>query len=106
MISYSFRLYPNRVEEFGLERSLELCRRGYNFLLEKLRAENMGRGQIQHEVVELKKARPEFKGVYSKALQMEPYRLFSNLRSLTQLKKKGKKVGALRFKGKDWFKTF
>ena len=106
LMSYEFRMYPNRVEAFGLGRSLELCRQAYNFLLEKLRAENKSRNQIQHEIVELKKARPEFKGVYSKALQMEPYRLFSNLRSLTQLKKKGKKVGALRFKGKDWFKTF
>ncbi|MBI4210097.1 MAG: IS200/IS605 family element transposase accessory protein TnpB, partial [Candidatus Diapherotrites archaeon] len=44
--------------------------------------------------------------VYSKALQPECDRLFSNLRSLKALKKKGRKVGALRFKGKDWFKTF
>jgi putative transposase len=31
--------------------------------------------------------------------------LFSNLKSLSQLKKKGNKVGKLRFKGRDWFKT-
>lgn len=99
-------MYPNRVQALGLERSLELCRKAYNFLLEKLRAGNMNRSQVQHGVVELKKASPEFNGVYSKALQMESYRLFSNLRSLGQLKKKGKRVGVLRFKGKDWFKTF
>jgi putative transposase len=46
------------------------------------------------------------KQVYSKVLQHEVYRLFSNLRALAQLKKKGKKVGRLRFKGKGWFKTF
>ncbi|MBI2673399.1 transposase, partial [Candidatus Woesearchaeota archaeon] len=43
---------------------------------------------------------------YSKVLQYENYRLFSNLRSLSRLKKKGKKIGRLRFKGKEWFKTF
>ena len=35
-----------------------------------------------------------------------PYKLFSNLRSLSELKKNGSKVGRLRFKGKGWFKTF
>ncbi len=99
-------MYPNEVQALGLESSLELCRRAYNFLLEKLRAGNGSRSGIQHEVVELKKTKPEFHAVYSKALQMEPYRLFSNLRSLGKLKKNGKKVGLLRFKGKDWFKTF
>ena len=44
--------------------------------------------------------------IHSKVLQMENQRLFSNLSSLVQLKKKGRKVGRLRFKGKNWFKTF
>src|SRR3989338_9291715 len=44
--------------------------------------------------------------VHSKVLQMENQRLFSNLSSLSAVKKKGKKVGRLRFKGKNWFKTF
>ncbi len=83
------------VEKSGLGRSLELCRRTYNFLLEKLREGNKSRSDIQHWVVELKKQNPEFGGVYSKALQMEPHRLFSNMRSLKQLKKNGKKVGRL-----------
>lgn len=34
------------------------------------------------------------------------YQLCSNLKALSQLKKNGKKVGRLRFKGKGWFKTF
>jgi putative transposase len=37
---------------------------------------------------------------------MENQRLFSNLSSLSKLKTKGHKVGRLRFKGKNWFKTF
>ncbi|MBI4210168.1 MAG: IS200/IS605 family element transposase accessory protein TnpB [Candidatus Diapherotrites archaeon] len=110
MLSYVFRLYPNRVQALGLGRSLELCRQAYNFLLEKLNQQSLSGkndvGVVKHSIVELKNARPEFNEVYSKALQPECDRLFSNLRSLRQLKKNGKKVGALRFKGKDWFKTF
>lgn len=56
--------------------------------------------------MELKKEHPDLLNVYSKTLQYENYRLFSNLRALSQLKKNGKKVGRLRFKGKHWFKTF
>mgnify|MGYP001616392474 CR=1 FL=1 len=105
-MSYVFRLYPNKIGRLCLGRSLELCRLAYNFLLEKLREGKYSRNEIQHMVVGLKKTRLEFNGVYSKALQMEPYRLFSNLRSLKELKKNGRKVGRMRFKGKDWFKTF
>ena len=54
----------------------------------------------------LKEKCPELKEVHSKVLQHEVYRLFSNLRALAQLKKNGKRVGRLRFKGKGWFKTF
>ncbi len=46
------------------------------------------------------------KNVYSKVLQHENYRLFSNLRSLAQRKKSGKKAGRLRFKNRHSFKTF
>jgi putative transposase len=54
----------------------------------------------------LKEKYPELKEVHSKVLQHEVYGLFSNLRALAQLKKNGKRVGRLRFKGKGWFKTF
>lgn len=110
MLSYEFRLYPNSVGRFGLVRSLEFCRRTYNFLLGKLNQQSLAGkidvGAIKHSIVELKYLKPEFNEVYSKALQPECDRLFSNLRSLRALKRKGKKVGALRFKGRDWFKTF
>ena len=110
MLSYEFRLYPNQIGRFGLERSLEFCRQAYNFLLGKLNQQSLAGkidvGAIKHSIVELKYLNPEFNEVYSKALQPECDRLFSNLCSLSALKRKGKKVGALRFKGRDWFKTF
>ncbi len=107
MLSYKFRLYPNKEQEEMLNNTLELCRQTYNALLEELnKQKKIDRKKIQHKIVELKKSKPELKEVYSKTLQYECYRLFSNLRALSSLKKKGKKIGRLRFKGKGWFRTF
>ncbi len=57
-------------------------------------------------IVDMKRIEPELQNVHSKVLQYENYRLFSNLRALSQTRKKGRKVGRLRFKGKGFFKTF
>lgn len=106
MIAYKYRIYPNQKEQQKLNKTLDLCRFTYNKLLEELnKQKKINRGQIQHKIVELKQEFPELKEVYSKTLQYECYRLFSNLSALSQLKKNGKKVGRLRFKGRDWFKT-
>ena len=55
-------------------------------------------------IVELKKQKPELSDVYSKVLQMVNYQLWGNICALASMKKKGRKIGKLRFKGK-WFKT-
>ena len=106
MFAYKFRLYPSKQQELLLFMTFDLCRFTYNKLLEKLNAsKKINRSEIQHSVVELKKEFPELNAVYSKTLQYECYRLFSNLKSLVKLKCAGHKVGGLRFKGRDWFKT-
>jgi putative transposase len=106
-ITYKFRLYPNSEKEKKLLWTLEKCRMVYNDMLEGLNnQEKPNRLELQSTLPKLKEQHPELKEVYSKVLQHEVYRLFSNLRALAQLKKKGKKVGRLRFKGKGWFKTF
>jgi len=106
MFSYKFRLYPSRQQEALLLMHFDLCRFTYNKLLEKLNSlKKIDRSVVQHSIVELKEEFPELEAVYSKTLQYECYRLFSNLRSLAQLKLNGHKVGGLRFKGRDWFKT-
>jgi putative transposase len=56
-------------------------------------------------IVKLKEEKPELKKVYSKVLQMVNYQLWSNIKALSKLKKNGKRVGKLRFKGRGWFKT-
>ena len=54
----------------------------------------------------LKREHSELKRVHSKVLQMVLHQLYSNRRALAKLKKNGRKVGRLRFKGEGWFKSF
>jgi len=110
MISYRFRLYPSRTVKTTLMGQLDLCRWLYNRLLEELnKAKAEGRklnsNDTQHLLVELKEDKPELDSVYSKALQMVNYQLWSNIRSLSGAKANGRKIGRLRFKGAGWFKT-
>lgn len=106
MMAFKFRLYPTNLQEKLLLKNFDLCRFTYNKLLEKMnKPGRISRKETQHAIVELKKEFPELSEVYSKTLQYECHRLFANLRALTQLKKNGKKVGKLRFKGREWFKT-
>ena len=106
MITYKFRMYPNKEVREKLDLSLDICRQTYNNLLEELNNQaKIDRGKIQHKIVEMKEEHPEIAQVYSKTLQYECYRLFSNLSALRELKKRGHKVGRLRFKGRQWFKT-
>lgn len=83
-----------------------MCRLTYNKLLEEINKQKaIDRGIIQHKIVELKESIPELKNVYSKTLQYECYRLFSNLKGLSRSKKNGRNVGRLRFKSRNRFKT-
>ncbi len=107
MLSYRFRIYPSKTIQQKLSEHLELCRWIYNRLLEEL---NKTKGELTQKdaqafIINLKEENPKLKLVYSKVLQMVNYQLWSNVRALAQLKKNGKKVGRLRFKGKGWFKT-
>jgi putative transposase len=110
MLSYKFRLYPSKTIQAKLQEQLELCRWLYNRLLEELnKAREEGRKIKQTDtqalIVKLKEEKPELKKVYSKVLQMVNYQLWSNIKALSKLKKNGKRVGKLRFKGRGWFKT-
>lgn len=110
MISYKYRIYPNKVTEQKLVDALDACRWLYNRLLNDL---NLAREKgikitsvdTQNAIPMLKLENPKLTQVYSKALQMVNNTLWGNVKSLAALKKKGKKVGKLRFRGKDWYKT-
>ena len=99
-------MYPNKQQIERLDFALEMCRQTYNNLLGELKEQAViDKNMIQQHILDLKIINPILKQIYSKTLQYECYRLFSNLSALSALKKKGRKVGALRFKGKNWFKT-
>jgi putative transposase len=109
VLSYRFRLYPSKQTEEALFQHLGLCRWLYNRLLEELnKAKAEGRKLSQKDtqalIVKLKTEKPELEQVYSKVLQMVNYQLWSNIRALSVLKKNGRRIGKLRFKG-QWFKT-
>lgn len=104
--TYKFRLYPTKTQEQKLLWTLDRCRLVYNHLLEQKSENKLKRKELQALLPDLKKRFPELQGIYSKVLQYENYRLHSNIMALHQLKKNGRKVGRLRFKGRNWFKTF
>ena len=112
-MGYRFRLYPSKTCEHGLNRQMELCRWLYNRLLSELnlareKGIKLKRGDTQALVVDLKRdEKPELDGIHSKVLQMVNHQLWSNIHALAGLKRSGKLVGRLRFKGggRGWFKT-
>ncbi len=94
MITYKFRLYPTKEQEEKLLETLEICRQTYNYLLSRIRKSDKvpSRLELQAELPNLKKEKPELKKVYSKVLQMVLYQLYSNLKALSKLKKKVRKL--------------
>jgi len=107
-LTYKFRLYPKKGQEERLLETLELCRQTYNCFLAQWNGTDKipSRLELQAQLPKLKAEKPELSKVYSKTLQMVLYQLYSNLKALSQLKRNGKRVGRLRFKGKGWYKTF
>ena len=106
-ITYKFRLYPDKEQDERLQETLELCRQTYNYFLSQWngKAKIPNRLELQARLPKLKREESELNKAHSKVLQMVLYQLYSNLKALSQLKKNGKKVGKLRYKGKGWFKT-
>jgi putative transposase len=110
ILSYKFRILPDRVMTQKLLEALDTCRWLYNKLLEKVNtARDEGRKlstyETQNLIPNLKVENPKLSKVYSKVLQMVNYTLHSNISSLVALKKRGKKVGHLRYKGDGWYNT-
>jgi len=96
-ISYKFRIYPSKTVQQILNEQLEICRWLYNRLLSEVnRARKEGwkitRSDTQALIVKLKQENPNLNKVYSKVLQMVNYQLWSNIKALNELRKKGKKL--------------
>jgi transposase len=84
MLSYQFRLYPNKEEERKLLFAKEQRRLVYNRLLEECNAGTKGRNQLSMFPTRLKIEWPELNEVYSKCLQPEADRLLHNLRGIDE----------------------
>jgi len=108
MITYKFRLYPTNGQEEKLLFILEQCRWLYNKLLSIINESKkmLSKREMQSMLPKLKEQREELKEVNAKTLQMVVFMLYNNLKALSALKKKGKKVGKLRYKKYGKFKSF
>lgn len=110
MLTYKYRMYPNRKTEARLAEALENCRWLYNKLLEETtKAKEAGKPLRMYDchnmIPSLKDENPALNNVYSKVLQMVSQTLWGNIRSLSELKKNGRRIGHIRFKGEGWYKT-
>jgi len=108
MIAYKFRLYPTDEQEENLLFILERCRWLYNKMLSIINeCEGIPpKRKMQSMLPKLKEQREELKEVNAKTLQMVVFMLYNNLKVLAELKKKGKKVGKLRYKKYGKLKSF
>jgi putative transposase len=105
LLSYKFRLYPDKRTEAKLLQTLESCRWLFNHFLER-RNEGWDKSKIQSEIPKLVGEHPFLKEVHSKTRQYVLWQQSANLKALKSLKTKGRKTGTLRFRGKGRFKTF
>ncbi len=103
--SYRFRLYPGRNQEAELLQTLGSCRWLFNHMLQR-KNEGWTYPKIQAEIPNLVKEQPFLVEVHSKTRQYVLWQLRANIKSLGLLKKKGRKVGSIRFRGKGRYKTF
>ena len=108
MIAYKFRLYPTNEQEENLLFILERCRWLYNNLLSLINESKKtpSKRKMQSMLPKLKEEHPELKEVNAKTLQMVVFMLNNNLKALAELKKRGKKVGKLRYKKYGKLKSF
>ncbi len=105
--THRFRLYPTKSQEEILNTTLNVCRMAYNTLLGEFNNwDSISQYELQSLIPNLKICDNLYASIYSKLLQHENSKIFRSLKALAELKKKGYKVGQLRFKGKNWFKSF
>ncbi len=106
MLSYKLRLYPTKTQESRLDNAIDSCRMLYNdFIFESRLAYKEG---YKLNFDELQRMLPYMipkDKVYSKAAQMVLWQFYNNLKVLSSLSKKGKRIGKLRFKPKSRYNS-
>lgn len=88
--------------------TLDSCRHLYNYFLGKWQGKEKipSRFELQAELPKMARENPYYANIHSKTRQFVLLQLYSNLRTLSRLKKNGRKVGKLRFKKYGRYKTF
>jgi putative transposase len=108
MLACKFRLYPSRAAEEKLVSALNGCRVIYNEILGQMNdareiGNRLSEAGTQRIAKEMRNSGPAFQHIHSKVAQMVSRRLWASIRALAALKRKGKRVGRLRFKPRDRF---
>jgi len=111
MLACKFRLYPSRAAEEKLVSALNGCRIIYNEILGQMNeareiGNRLSEADTQDIAKNVRNSGPVFEHVHSKVAQMVSRRLWASIHALAALKRKGKKIGRLRFKPRDRFTSF
>lgn len=86
--------------------TLEVSRKAYNRLLEEYNRGEHDRFKLQALLPIWKENDEDLRIVYAKVLQYEVHRLFFNQKGLDEKRKRDRKVGKLRWKPPQRFRSF
>jgi len=104
--SYKLRLYPTKTQESKLENVIEICRILYNdFIFESRLAYKEGYNLKFDELQRMIPAMIPKDKIYSKVAQRVLWQFYNNLKTLSALAKKRKRITNLRFKPKSRFRS-
>jgi putative transposase len=109
ILSYKYRAYPKGEVEAKAASSIDAARYVYNWGLERFGDGRNGKipsqAQLMRELTLLKKEQPFLNKPYSHMLQRTIQNLYNNTHSLHSAKNMGRRVGRLRFKNSQRFKS-
>lgn len=105
--TFKYRIYPNKIQQENIDRTLYLCQTLYNLALDQKRSahknfqRNISCNEQTNQLPELKEAFPEFDKVHSQVLQDVLHRVDKAFSRFFR-----EKFGYPRFKGKDRYDSF
>jgi putative transposase len=104
--NYRYRLYPSDALEDQLAWTVDTCRQVYNHFLHRLhRSDDTSAYTEQKRLPDLKKWWNDLKNVHSKVLQKVVQRLYDNLSTLRGRKENGYRVGTLKWKAPQEYRS-
>jgi putative transposase len=105
MLTYKYKLEPNRKQRQLLLQQLDLCRGLYNMLLEQKQYQRIGQFEQMRQLTELKQVFPEYKTAHAHMLQNVVKKLDRAFQGFFRRTKSGAKAGYPRFKGKNRYNS-